>query len=527
MAEPTAEQLLKRADKAWERKVNWDDTYRDAYKFALPQRDLYDRPRPGQVKGDEVFDSTAVTATARFANRMQSGLTPPFRKWAALKPGPLVPPDRKDELAKQLEEITEKLFAVIDISNFNTAINEFYLDLCAGTAVMFVEEGDDKTPVYFHAAPQIQVALEEGPRGRVDGVFRKHKIAARNIEKQWRDAKLPTALAEKVRDNPDTEIVLKEATFYDSDQDGYLYDVLWPDNKESILRKRRVYAENPWIVTRWIKAANEVQGRGPLLYALPDIKTLNKLVELILKNASLDVSGVYTAVDDGVVNPHHVRFVPGAVIPVGRNGGSLGPSLAPLPRSGDFDVAQLEREDLRMGIKKALFDNTLPRDAGPVRSATEILERTRELADDIGAAFGRLMLELVQPLIQRVMGIMFRKGLIETDVKITGSLVQVQVVSPLAMQQNTEEVKTVFDWLQLIAGMGPEMMLLGAKVENVPSWAGRKLGVPEKLMRDETERDAMQAQIAEMIAKQALAQNPSGAAAMAGAGNPAAGGAAQ
>ena len=518
MTKPTAEQLLKRASKAWERKASWDDTCRDAYKFALPQRDLYDNPRPGQVKGDEVFDATAVTSTARFANRMQSGLTPPFRKWARLEPGPLVPPDRTDELTKDLETITEKLFAILDISNFNTAINEFYLDLCVGTAVMFVEDGDDETPVYFHAAPQIQVALEEGPRGRVDGVFRKHKMAARNIAEQWRDAALPGALAEKAKNDADAEIELTEATFYDSDKGVYFYDVLWPEGKESILKSRRVYHENPWIVTRWIKAANEVQGRGPLLYALPDIKTLNKLVELILKNASLDVSGVFTAVDDGVVNPHHVRFVPGAVIPVGQNGGSRGPSLMPLPRSGNFDVAQLEREDLRMGIKKALFDNTLPRDAGAVRSATEIMERTRELADDIGAAFGRLMSELVQPLLQRVLGIMFRKGLIETEVKITGSLVKARVLSPLALLQNTEEVKAVFDWLQLISVMGPEMMMLGCKVEDVPSWSGRKLGVPEDLIRSQTERAKIQQQVARIMALQAQAQNPAGAAAMAGTG---------
>ena len=189
--------------------------------------------------------------------------------------------------------------------------------------------------------------------------------------------------------------------------------------------------------------------------------------------------------------------------------------MMPLPRSGNFDVAQLEREDLRMGVKKALFDNTLPRDAGAVRSATEIMERTRELADDIGAAFGRLMSELVQPLLQRVLGIMFRKGLIENEVKITGSLVKARVLSPLALLQNTEEVKAVFDWLQLISGMGPEMMMLGCKVEDVPSWSGRKLGMPEDLIRSQTERTELQQQVAGIMVLQAQAQNPAGAAAMA------------
>ena len=35
---------------------------------------------------------------------------------------------------------------------------------------------------------------------------------------------------------------------------------------------------------------------------LPDIKTANKVVELILKNASIAVTGIWLADDDGVLN---------------------------------------------------------------------------------------------------------------------------------------------------------------------------------------------------------------------------------
>ena len=68
-----------------------------------------------------------------------------------------------------------------------------------------------------------------------------------------------------------------------------------------------------------MKASNERYGRGPVLYALPDIKTLNKVVELTLKNASISIGGVFTAVDDGVLNPQTISIVPGAVIGVSSN----------------------------------------------------------------------------------------------------------------------------------------------------------------------------------------------------------------
>ncbi|NIR25506.1 MAG: phage tail protein, partial [Gammaproteobacteria bacterium] len=103
-------------------------------------------------------------------------------------------------------------------------------------------------------------------------------------------------------------------------------------------------------------------------------------VELVLKNASLAIAGVYTAADDGVLNPQNIKIQPGAVIGVARNGGPQGASLAPLPRAGDFNVSQIVMNDLRMNIKKILMDDTLPPDNMSARSATEIAERSRELA---------------------------------------------------------------------------------------------------------------------------------------------------
>ena len=148
-----------------------------------------------------------------------------------------------------------------------------------------------------------------------------------------------------------------------------------------------------------MKVAGEIYGRGLLLTALPDIKTLNKTKELLLKNATLSVMPVFTAQDDGVLNPHTVKIVPGAIIPVARNGGSQGESLRPLPRAGDFNVSQLIINDLRMSIKQILLDESLPPDNMSARSATEIVERMKELSQNLGSAFGRLINETMIPIV--------------------------------------------------------------------------------------------------------------------------------
>jgi hypothetical protein len=71
------------------------------------------------------------------------------------------------------------------------------------------------------------------------------------------------------------------------------------------------FLHSPFINFRWLKAPGEIYGRSPVMKALPDIKTANKVVELILKNASIAVTGIWQADDDGVLNPANIKLVPG------------------------------------------------------------------------------------------------------------------------------------------------------------------------------------------------------------------------
>jgi phage portal protein BeeE len=114
---------------------------------------------------------------------------------------------------------------------------------------------------------------------------------------------------------------------------------------------------NPYIVFRWNKASGEVFGRGPVFNAMAAIKTTNLTVELILQNAQMNISGIYTYEDDGVINPDNINLVPGSLIPVAPN--SRG--LTPLAGVGRFDVAQLILGDMRQNIRKALYMETLGR----------------------------------------------------------------------------------------------------------------------------------------------------------------------
>ena len=357
-----AKQVLQRHDKALTKKEDFRNLYDEAYEFALPQRNLYDGYYNGGVQGQKkmnrVFDSTAINSTQRFANRMQSGIFPPQRKWCRLEPGSDIPEDRKAEAQAALDAYGDKLFDTLKQSNFDIAIGEFLLDLCVGTAVMLVQPGDDTNPINFISVPQFLVAFDEGANGQVDNVYRRMKLKAESIQRQWPDAELPAELKNLIDQKPTEEVELVEATIFDPERGDYCYHVIDKRSNTELVYRRM--DNTPWIVSRYAKVAGETYGRGPLITAMPDIKTLNKTLELVLKNASLSISGVYTAADDGVLNPNTVKIMPGAIIPVARNGGPQGESLKPLPRAGDFNVSQIIMDDLRTNIKRTLLDESLP-----------------------------------------------------------------------------------------------------------------------------------------------------------------------
>jgi hypothetical protein len=502
------EDILKRHDIALRKKEDFRDLYDEAYEFALPQRNLYDGYYEGKVGGakkmNRVFDATAINSTQRFANRLQSGIFPPQRKWCRLETGPDIPEDRKAEASAALDIYADKMFATLKQSNFDIAMGEFLLDLAVGTAVMMVQPGDDTSPINFIPVPQFLVAFEEGANGQVDNVYRRMRIKGEAIIQQWRDATIPSDLQQKIDQKPTEDFELIEATVFDPKRGDFCYHVIHKESKQELVYRR--LKKSPWVVSRYMKVAGEIYGRGPLITALPDIKTLNKTLELVLKNASLAISGVYTAADDGVLNPATVKIIPGAIIPVARNGGPQGESLKPLPRAGDFNVAQIIMGDLRGNIKRILLDESLPPDNMSARSATEVVERMKELSQNLGSAFGRLINETMIPLVSKILQVMDDRGIIDMPLRVNGLEVKVAPVAPLAMAQNMEDVTNVMQFVQMAQGFGPEGQAT-PKMGEITDYIADKLGIPTRLRNDSAERQYNLQQIAQQAA-QVAEQNP-------------------
>lgn len=495
--------ILRRAGKAFQVRDQWRSLLVNAYEFALPMRNTWETKTQGTQKMDRVFDSTAIVAAQKLAARLQSELTPIGQEWIDFVPGPFVQERIKPQVLVELQAAQKIFFAALAASNFPTSIAEFFLDLIIGTGAMLILEGNDDNFFNFISVPNSQIGIDEGPFGTVDGVFREHDIELRNIQGTWSDAKIPEDLTRMMASTPERKVTLIECTYFQPETDKYLYKVLWKKRvnsvKDATALVEREFDVHPWVITRWVKVSGEQFGRGPVIWALPDIKTINKVKEYILKNAAIAISGVWAAVDDGVINPATIAIRPGAVIPIGAPG-----NLSRLESNARFDVGQIVVEDLKQTIRTIMFDRSLPPDSGPVRSPTEIIERVKELQQDIGAPFGRLEVEMIRPIVKRCLNILENKGVLQFPIKVNGLTVDIQVNSPIARVQALNDIETVLRWMELSAGAGPEAFTVAAKTEIIPVYLAEKMGVDRTLLRSEEEREQTLAAVRQAAAQQGI-----------------------
>jgi len=492
--------LYKRFQNAKGNWENWRSLYEEAYAFSIPNRNPWpQRPAEGQRKNLQCYDITAVTALRRLVSRLQGSLMPQGEQWFGLEAGDaVVDEEEKKVLNTYLQDFTDIIFQSLNDSNFSLVIAEVLQDLCIGTgALMIVPSNDPQSPLKFKAAPVDYIYPEGNQYDEIKSVWREFiNVKVVEIKEMWPKAKLSQALEDRLKQDPLCTACVVEGVVYDMDKRDYRIVVMESSSNEFMLDKRS--PSSPWVVARWGKASNEVGGRGPVIEALPTIRSLNTLVEEILRNAALATSPPWLAASDGVFNPYLFEIVPNKVIPISRQ--SMGElPLSRLDVSSDINTGSLEVNDLRQMVKDALFDNPVRPVTAPEQTATEIMIRQQQFADEIGPAFGRLTVELTPPVINRVIYILQRKGLLPPDLNVDGRQVQIRYKSPLVKHASVQKVHNLQNYAQIMGSiMGQELAMGTLQLDQLPEWLSDKLDVDEKLVKSPLEvrkliQQAMQA----------------------------------
>ena len=461
MAEPAFD-LKRHAGRmahAWSHKGIWDSYTREAYDYAIPFR----RPVSGaQSSGrtDVVFDVTAIDSTFRGAGQLKEDLFPSGQDWFKLKAGPLAKKlvkasnDNAGRLAfeRQLENLTDQILPHFQTGEFDLAAAEMCLDIFAGTGILLPVRGDDLNPIRFVCLPVEECCLTLDGFRRPNGLSwgRMWKIA--DIRDAYPSYQLPEKLQQEERNNPEAEVKLFQEFVREGKRWRCLARIEGDEGPPLRMWWRKA---QPFVAARYHVVPGETYGRGPVMLALSTIKVVNKVKEMALRSAAINLLGLWGYRPGGAFNPDVHKMRPGAFWPVNSTGGMLGPDVARLDTPGKgMDVANIVLSEERTVIQRMLHDEVTDGKGKTPRSAEEILMIAQRIKRAYVGAFGRLINEIIPVLIPAVCEILHEQGLLTMELTFDQLLLAVEVTSPLAATLKAGHLEPLIQGFQLVAALG-------------------------------------------------------------------------
>lgn len=496
-------------------------------------RELSNLYAPFEINGDAItvypwtdsmmFDSTPRQAASICANGLSSLVAPRTEEWFEWAP-PFGMND--DEATSWFRECSAIARQVLDVSNFYEEFHGSVRDFTIyGTGNLFCGDIDERGELYYKAIPIGSYYFAENARGRPSEVYRDLKYTAQQAADEFGKDNLPEEVAAKLTD-PKGKTELHDfvhAVFRRTDhpdkslppnQRGMFKSVVVHEKSKKIV-KEETFHEFPFGIGRYERWQGCVWGFGPGAIAKGDSRQLNFLNELA------DV-----ATEKSVFPPIEAPASMEGEIGLGaleinyRQEGE-GPQIHEIGSQPRFDVAFQRLQDKREQVNKAFFVDLFTMFAMQAQAPGEITayqasQMAGEKLTQFSPIFGRLVSEMLDVILDRLFGVLFRAGMFPPP---PSSVLQSEnggIIAPakryknrivLAMQ--AKQNNAIFEYLsvgQAIAAMAPDSVLDTFDFTIANRLMARNFGVPEAIILPERETKRRQQQRAEQAAAQAELQ---------------------
>ena len=403
---------LERQRKLKAKRQNWDNLWQDLSDYFCPGRiTAIRREEPGARKTQKIYDNTGADAAQKLAAGLYSRTVNPASKWFYIT---LEEPDedleKNTKVASWFDVARDRAQSTIN-KRGTGALYQADCDLTSlCNAVIFTNE-DAVNGVSFRTFPIDTVDIAEDYRGVVDTVYRKFDMTLRQIEQEF-PGKLPYDKKQKMEDDPDAKAevlhVVGPREKYDPDKIDNLnmpIESIYILCEDEIVLQESGYPEMPYAVARLEVLAGELYGRGPATIALPEVKSLNEMAKLQLDGSNMRLRPPLDVPVNAYINP--IELIPGYK---NLNQDEGGRRVTALNVSGDLQYTAKDIELQQNKVKEIFYNDQLYLRTNAEMTATEVQKRSEIQMQLMGPWQGRLELELFEPLINRILGILIRSG---------------------------------------------------------------------------------------------------------------------
>lgn len=461
------ERICTRATDLSDSNAPWQSYFQDLATYCLPRKAWVTsvRGKGDRLKLDQVYDSTAIRSLKIMAAGFHSNLTNPSSKWFNLRTRNLSIMDSK-EAQLWFNDVEDEMFGTFASSNFDTTMQEFYLNSgCFGTGTILTLE-DVEERVRFTEIPIEQVSFEEDSYGRVNRVYRTFPLTAQQAFDLWGE-QAGEAVKETVKKKPNEQL---KFLHYVGPRDkrnparqnsaNMPYMSVWIELSKKHLINEGGFVDNPYAVGRFYKDTADVFGFSPAMDVFPDIKLVQAQVKTMLR-ASMK------AADPALIAPRK-----GFIAPLNANPGKINyydkksseDTVTAFPNGGNFQLTIEVIKETQLNIEKAFFVPLFQAISNITKEMTvpEVQRRISENMVLLGPVVGRFTQEMLDPIVMRLFDILYRGGFLPPPPpSIQGQELDIVYISPLARAQKESDIYSIQAFMQdvgLIAQAKPEVL---------------------------------------------------------------------
>lgn len=429
----------------------WRDGVRpfieDIYKHCAPGREHdFSRKSPHQRPTEtQIFHSLGEEMATDLASDLVTYFTPAEARWASYAVISEVDKANEKEVMKIVEERESDLFDMIQMSNYNDISPQWGFEAAThGTPALWITQSGPMTGIHFEVVPPHELLITPGHMGYLD---------------RFREVRIPSNTLKAALNMPGIEVDLSGDKIQNKmNKVGEFSDVIWgfwldwtdpgrpmwmtevTVDGHLVTDQKVVLGEKsgscPLVVGRFNPQPGRPWGRGPGWKALPDLRTLDKIDEIVLSGLDQALSNTLIYPDDGFLDMSEGVEV-GAAYPASR--GFTRDQIYELNKTTNLDLGFYTEEAFHDRIRNAFYQDRVQRGDTPP-SATQYVDERRRTQQRIGKPSAPLWSEMIVPLVQRVEFLGMATGRITEALSHNGQDILVSPVSPLQKAQNADQV---------------------------------------------------------------------------------------
>jgi len=281
---------------------------------------------------------------------------------------------------------------------------------------------------------------------------------------------------------------------------------LWIDVDNKKVMEEGGYHEFPAMTHRFDKRPFIPWGFSPAMKALPFARLLNAI-------AKTNLRAMMKHTDPPIAVPHNAFIMPFNSNPRALNyykktSMDSAKDIFSFSDFGDPAVGMTAIEYYTKQVKSLMFNDVFLTFENLTKQMQnpEVQERINEKMAMLGPAVGRFMGEVLNPIVIRTIGILYRRGKLPTlpDALMDNPEFDIDYVSQLAQAQKRSELNSLLGGLSLVGQMAqyaPDVMDKISTDRTVDE-AWDILGAPVKVLRDDQEVENIRANRAEAQAQE-------------------------